>query len=791
MRNTKSTTRKGKAVRAAVAFIGKSDAEPDANTGPVHLCQGQLDSRQIKNTGRRIWSRLLLRFVPVLGLAVGPAWGDQTGSLAGHVIDAESGQSVGWTTVVIEGLERARMSDAEGYFFFANVPPGEHVLQSLHVGYHEARFKVEVVAGDTTHVDLVIGHESLHIEAIVVEGEAESALAPLQEPEVVFSGSKLRQNLSRTIAETIDYEPGIAQRSMGPAPARPVLRGLGGDRLLVIEDGERTGDLSGTSSDHAVAIEPMTTERIEIVRGPRTLLYGSNALAGVVNVVRGYVPSERPDGFGGSVTYQGESVNRGLSGGLALEQPLGSLALRFDSSLRNADDISTPHGVLANTDIRTGNASVGLSLVRPWGHVGASGSLYDSDYGIPPDPEGGHPDGVSIDLQRQHLEGRGEIFTGPDWLQRLELHHSFSRYQHGEFEASGDLGMEFGVLTHNSGALAHLDRMGPFANGAVGLWYEYRNYAAAGLNFTPPAEEYAGALFTYQEWEYGPWAANAALRVDARRVEPREERDSRRVGSIQTRDFAGMSAGLSNHYRASSTLTLGTTLMRTFRAPGIEELFSEGPHLAAYSYEVGNGTLDSERGLGLELFADYDRGEGHLHLAVFRNAINGYIFPKNSGEHSLRRADLFLYQTVGERVLMYGAEVSFDWHLSEPWKVAGTLSYVRGRLIDLDDEPLPRLPPLQGHLGLTCEPTEALSATIDVRLAAEQDQVGEFEEPTEGYAVLDLSSQYYVQWGGRLHTFALTLENATDAVYRNHLNRVKEILPEPGRNLRLLHKIFF
>ncbi|MCY3664932.1 MAG: TonB-dependent receptor, partial [Gemmatimonadetes bacterium] len=225
--------------------------------------------------------------------------------------------------------------------------------------------------------------------------------------------------------------------------------------------------------------------------------------------------------------------------------------------------------------------------------------------------------------------------------------------------------------------------------------------------------------------------------------------------------------------------------------PGIEELFSEGPHLAAYSYEVGNGALDSERGLGLELFADYHREKGHVHLAVFRNAIDGYIFPKNSGERSLRRADLFLYQTVGERVLMHGAEVTFDWHLAEPWKVAGSLSYVRGRLTDLDDEPLPRLPPLQGHLGLTCEPTEALSATIDVRLAAAQNRISEFEEPTEGYAVLDLSSQYYAQWGGRLHTFSLTLENATDAVYRNHLNRVKEILPEPGRNLRLLHKIFF
>lgn len=727
----------------------------------------------------------------LLGLTAGPARGSPTTALAGHVVDAESGQPVGWTTVVIEGLERAQISDAGGYFFFGNVPPGAHVLQSLHVGYQEARFEVEVVAGDTTHVDLAIGHESLRLESIVVEGETEAALLPLQEPEVVFSGSKLRQNLSRTIAETIDYEPGIAQRSMGPAPARPVLRGLGGDRLLMLEDGERTGDLSATSSDHAVAIEPMTTERIEVVRGPRTLLYGANALAGVVNVVRGYVPSERPAGLGGTVAYQGESVNRGLSGGLTLEQVLGPLALRFDSSLRHADDIATPRGKLVNTDIRTGNASAGLSLVRPWGYVGASGSLYNSAYGIPPDPEGGHPHGVSIDLQRQHLEGRGEVRGGPDWLERLVLHHSYSRYQHGEFEASGDLGLEFGVLTHHIGALAHLDRTGPFANGAVGLWYEYRNYAAAGLNFTPPAEEYAGALFAYQEWEHGSWAVNAALRVDARRVEPREERVSRRVGRIERRDFAGASAGLSNHYRASPNLTLGATLMRTFRAPGIEELFSEGPHLAAYSYEVGNGALGSERGLGLELFGDYHREEGHLHLAFFRNEIAGYIFPKNSGERSWRRADLFLYQTVGAHVVMHGAEVSFDWHVAEDWKAAGTFSYVRGYLVELNDEPLPRLPPLQGHLSLTCEPAETLSATVGLRLAAEQTRIGEFEKPTEGYAVLDFSLQYYAQWGGRLHTLALTLENATDAVYRNHLNRVKDILPEPGRNLRLLHKVFF
>ena len=749
-----------------------------------------LNSSFVKRIVGRCFESIIIAGTSVV-LLFSAVEGADTGNLRGQARDADTGEPVGWVLLVVEGLDRACSADAEGRFAFQDLSAGDYILKTLRIGYRETRFPFSIRSGTTTRLKLKLGHTPLETEALIVEGETARAISELQEPELVFSGKKLRQHLSRTIAETIDHEPGIAQRSMGPAPARPVLRGLGGDRLLVLEDGERTGDLSGSSSDHAVAIEPMTTDRIEIVRGPEALLYGSNTLGGVVNVVRGYIPGERFERLGGAFMWQGETVSVGRAVGLALQRPLGPFTARLDGSLRDAADIDTPRGVLTNTDIRTENASLGLALIRPWGRTGVAGSFYNSAYGIPPDPKGGHPAGVDIDLQRQHLEALAVLRGGPNWLQRFEFHHTFSRYRHGEFEASGRLGMELGVLTHNSRVLAHTRNLGPFSNGVLGLWYEYRNLAAGGFNFTPATEEYALALLSYQEWIRGPLMTNAALRLDGRRVAPRHTRQSRTAGSISVRDFSGLSGGFSARYQLNRDLALGVSTMRTFRAPGVEELFSEGPHLAAYAYEVGNAALDSERGLGVEIFLDYDRPTGHIHLALFRNNIDGYIFPRNTGQPSLRRADLLLYRMVGEQALMQGLEATFDWHLHPDLELSGTFGYVRGVLTNLADENIPRLPPLQGRIALSVEPSEALSADLALRLAADQDRLGEFEEPTPGYSVLDLSLQYYLHLWGHLHTFSLTLENLTNATYRKHLNRVKEIMPEPGRNLRILHKTFF
>jgi len=218
-------------------------------------------------------------------------------------------------------------------------------------------------------------------------------------------------------------------------------------------------------------------------------------------------------------------------------------------------------------------------------------------------------------------------------------------------------------------------------------------------------------------------------------------------------------------------------------------LFSEGPHLAAYSYEVGNAELGEESGIGTELFFDINHERGQFHLALFQNYISGYIFPKNTGRPSLRIASLFLYQYVGENALMRGAEVSWDWNFFDNWNIIGSVSYVNGELVDLNQY-IPLLPPLETKINLKYDWNQ-LTIGTDIRAAAEQNKTGEFENPTEGYAVFDANVEYYFNSGAFLHTISLAVNNVGYTEYRQHLNRVKEIMPEPGRNIKLLYKVFF
>ena len=709
------------------------------------------------------------------------------GVVAGQVVDDATGESVEYVQILLEEADRSTTTDVTGAFTIGHLPAGLYTLKAYRVGYEPFIRNVDVPADDTLKVRLEMSASVIQAGELVVEGDRPEAM---QLPDAVMQleGRRLRQRLGTTIAETLDDEPGIAMRSMGPAPARPVLRGLGGERLLVLEDGLRTGDLSATSPDHALVVDPMTAERIEVIRGPSALVYGPNALGGVVNVVRRGIPTARPDRIRVDMGVQGQSVNTGVSGGGSIVAPLpGPLAVRVDGAIRSAGDVDTPVGELDNTELSTRNALVGIGMTEGWGRIGAAGSRYESSYGIPGGFVGAHPNGVSVELERSHLEGEGELLSVLPWMPRLEATGAYTRYFHQEFESSGALGIEYGVVSWHGAVTAHTSQSGPFRKGAFGVWAEVRDFAAGGFAFTPRSQERTIAGFAHQDVHLGALTVQGGVRYDLRRVQPEEERLSRTIGQIRSRDFSGLSASATLLWHPGASLTLGATAMRSLRMPGIEELFSEGPHLAAYSYEVGNPDLDSERGLGLELFAQYQAQKSRASIAVYRNAISNYIFPLNTGALNYR-VYLPVYQFTGAQAVMWGGEAQAEAKLNGLFTITGSASYVRGTLDDLG-LPIPWTPPLQGEAGARYH-VGHLSVSAGLRLAAEQDRVGPFEEPTDGYAVVDVFAQYYFTRGGVLSTIDLGIENVTGTAYRDHLSRVKSIMPEPGRNVKLLYRIY-
>ena len=332
--------------------------------------------------------------------------------------------------------------------------------------------------------------------------------------DIALDEVELDKRMSMTLAQTLSGQLGISQRTMGSAVARPVIRGLGGDRLLILEDGERSGDKSSSSADHAVAIDPTSVRGIEITRGPASLIYGSSTLGGVINVKRTIIPDFLPKRPTMRFTFQTESVNSGLTGTTGLMVPVSDFVGNIEWNRRFTSDTQTPEGVLENTELSNHNYSVGSSFIKPWGFIGISGGRYRSNYGIPGSPEG-HINGVDIMLDRQRYDGVLEYRLKNNWIDKVKVRTAYTRYEHQELESNGVLGVEFGVLTYNFSVMTYL-----FDNVIAGMWGEYRDHATGGFYWTPHTREFALAGYFLNQKEINRLTLQSGIRYDFRRAEP-------------------------------------------------------------------------------------------------------------------------------------------------------------------------------------------------------------------------------------------------------------------------------
>ncbi len=750
----------------------------------------------IKRFLRFVWMKYIMKYLIfiihfILGGSLSAESADSVvyehrsyGHLKGAVYDEETDDPVAGVQILIKEAHRSTLTSGNGSFRMNRLPVGKYTLQTFRIGYREYRLWIQIHENDTLMLNIRLTDAPILGEGIIIEAQKSGVES---QKAIEMAGERLRQNLGQTVAVTVSNEPGMDQRTMGPAPARPVLRGLSGDRLLILEDKGRTGDLSATSTDHAVVIDPITSDKIEVIRGPAALMYGPNTLGGVINVERGYIPSCLCDHAGGSFSSQFESVSRGYAAGGVFHHAWKSFTFKYDGSFRNAWDISTPIGRLKNTSITTYNASGGASVILPEGYIGASGSYYQSEYGVPGGFVGAHPNGVRIKLNRKHAESKIDWHFENPVFHHQEITYSFTNYFHQEFESNGSIGTQFSVLSYHLGWLNHLKTSERFKQTTLGVWSEYRSYVPGGYIFTPDTKELTLAGFAYSHIHFERWAIHSSLRVDYRTVRP-SEKGLTKIGTIRNRSFGVVSGAVSVNYNLTDQLITGVNIMRSGRTPGIEELFSEGPHLASYSFEIGNPELKPESGIGLEYYIRYTGDRVKADFAVFRNRITNYIFPKNSGAVNIATG-LPVYQFKGISSVIEGGEFSARVQLSETLQALAFVSYVRGTQ-NKSDQPLPAIPPL----GWKTEWTKrvfGLNVSATARGAGNQNRVAEFEEPTKGYVLFDAAVHYSAQRGKLLHTVVLSAENIADTEYRRHLSRVRSIMPEPGRNVKLMYKVYF
>ena len=728
------------------------------------------------------------------------------GDLAGVVRDS-AGTPLAAAHVRILELHRDYLTHDDGRFAFGDLPAGRYTVAVRRLGYLTLTRPVDVRAGAAGTLDLVLVASPLQLSASVVTGTiVERAREDVLSPTSVLADAALDRRLEGTVAATLQGQPGVAVGSLGPATARPVIRGLSGDRILVLEDGQRPGDLSATSADHGVAVDPLTARSIEVVRGPMSLLYGSSALGGVVNVVRDEVPSARSEHLHGWATAQGASVNRSATVGAAVTAPLGPLAVRAEGSARTAGDLRTPVGALRNTALRSYNGALGASYVGRDGHAGGSYRFFENRYGIPGGFVGAHPNGVDVEMRRHTVRAEGDLHHHVGPFADVRAVAAVTDYDHAEREASGRIGTRFGQVLAQGEVVARHEGLGRLAQGAVGTRVQFRDVVTGGSLRTPSTQDVSLAGFVVEELGAGPLRLQGGFRYDWARFAPREREfvvvREERIPTLP-RTFGSFSGSLGVLWAPSEALRVGGSVARAYRTPDINELYSDGPHLAAYSYDVGNPRLGDETGVGTDVFVRWTRPRLRAEVAGFANRLSGYIYPRNTGEIG-RQGGRPKFQYTGVDARLAGGEAEVEWTVLPRVVVDGALSYVRGAirgtpdsLPALDGLParigsrhLPFVPPLNGRVGVRYD-RPRLFAGVGARGAARQERLGDFEEPTAGWLIGDVNAGVRLLVGSRLHTVTLRVDNLLDQEYREHLSRTKAIMPEAGRNVTLLYRVGF
>ena len=645
----------------------------------------------------------------------------------------------------------------------------------------------------------------------------------------VLQGAELAQAMRPTIGETLDRSPGISATSFGPNASRPVLRGLQGERVRVLTDGIGSIDVSNTSVDHAVVINPLLAERVEVLRGPAALLYGSSAIGGVVNVIDKRIPRSlpyEPIHVDAIVTYGSAADER--SGAAAADVPVGDkLVVHADGSYLKTDDLRigghvlSPQarqaalanagqedgdqladgidfadsaglrGRLPNSASKTWTAGVGAAIITDTGNLGLAYSHYDSFYGVPirfATAPGQGQEAPRLDLKQNRVDFRAEVETGGGLLQTVRVRGAYANYRHFELEEDGSIGTAF----YNKGMEGRIELVqsehGAW-KGASGAQFFSRDFNVVGDEaFLPKNSTQQLGFFTLQTLDFGKLKLEGGARYERATLEATPSPDQAQFFQ-GSRKFDAFSASAGASYGLVDDWRLGVNLSRTIRAPSAEELFANGPHAGTEAFEVGNPDFKTERAYGAELVLR-GRGDGYsLEASAYHNWFSNFIYENQTGAIE---DGLPVYQFQQAKARYYGVEFQGSVTLAKFGDVAltadGVGDYIHANIVGVG--PAPRIPPLRllGGLGLA---SPKVDGRIEVEWTDDQKRISAFETTSGSFTLVNAEINLR-PWGKeRPLSFALSANNIFDVDARRHASFLKDFAPLAGRDFRITARASF
>jgi iron complex outermembrane recepter protein len=725
----------------------------------------------------------------ILALPIRVTAQDSGGTVAGRVTLETSGDPVHGATVVIVGARRTVTTGDDGKFTISAVPPGTYEVLAQREHLTASRQSVTITAGQTATVEFKLVLAAVH-EELTVTANAVGAATTFESFNAVTSldSVEIARRLGATLADVLQDEPGIAKRTFGPGTSRPIIRGFDGDRVLILQDGLRTADLSSQSGDHGVSIEPSGLARIEVVKGPATLLYGSNAIGGVVNAITAQ-DAFRTTPFAGTlggVNFDTGSANMQAGGSANVQHGQGPVLLYGNVTARRTGDYDSPEGTIPNSATRlvTGEGGVGWTGRRAFFGVGAG--LERNRYGIPfaGELEGEADAQIDLEIKRQNVRfdtGLRNLSNG--FVDTVKLTANYVDYQHDEIEiadAIETLGTRFKNQVWSLRAEVEQKRSGRFA-GRLGVEGLARDYSATGAEaLTPDTTQHAFAAFVYEEVSLGRPRLQLGGRFDHAGYE------AKYADGPLTPSFNGASGSIGLHTPVGGSNAIVVNVTASSRAPALEELFNFGPHPGNLAFEIGDPDLKMERSVGLD--ASFRRRAGRV-----SGEINGFVYDISNFvfldvtdeiEDGLRVSN---YMQADSKFSGIEAASHFDLHPNATLNLS--LGYVRARLTGTD-EALPRIPPFHGRAELSVK-FGGFHVGPEVVFSSKQDRVFRDETPTDAWATVNVGASWQHGSGHGSHLIAFEAYNLGNTTYRLHTSFLKDLAPEMGRGVKLTYSVRF